>query len=62
MADEPQDEELDEYRLVRFHAARAAGLTKLESKRFADGPVTLRTLRRLKRDGCPSVTISRIVC
>ncbi len=55
------DDGLDDYTRVRFHAARAAGLTRLEAARFAHGQVTLATLRKLRADGCPSATISRIV-
>lgn len=61
MAEDDDDDHTD-YWTVRFDAARAVGLTKLESKRFADGTTTLKTLRELKANGCASVTISRIVC
>lgn len=57
-----QEVDLDDYMRVRFHQARAAGLTRLEAARFAHGPETLRTLRRLRDSGCPASTIARIVC
>ncbi len=60
--DTPEQElDLDDYTRVRFHLARDAGLTRLEAARFARGPVPLRTLRKLKADGCPAVTLARIV-
>ncbi len=60
--DAPEQEiDLDDYTRVRFQYARDAGLTKLEADRFARGPVPLKTLRKLKADGCPSATIARIV-
>lgn len=64
LADEDREvvAELDDYQRARFHAGRAAGLTRLEAARFAYGPVPLRTLRQLKAQGCPSATIARIVC
>jgi hypothetical protein len=54
-------DELDDYRRVRFREAREAGLTRVESARFANGQVPLRTLRKLRADGCPGATIARIV-
>ena len=60
--DEEVTEDLDDYHRERFQAARAAGLTRLESARFAYGPETLRTLRRLQADGCPAAVLARIVC
>lgn len=59
---DPQADDLTDYQRARFHAARQAGLTRLEAARFAHGPVPLRTLRRLKADGCAPATIARIVC
>jgi hypothetical protein len=59
--EEKADLELDDYTRVRFHEARAAGLTRLEAARFAQGREPLRTLRLLKAGGCPSATIARIV-
>jgi len=59
--DEELTEDLDAYHRARFMAARRAGLTRLESSRFAFGPVPLRTLRKLVAEGCPAVTIARIV-
>ncbi len=56
-----QELDLDDYTRVRFYSAREAGLTRLEAARFARGPVPLKTLRKLRADGCPSVTIARIV-
>ncbi len=56
-----QELDLDDYTRVRFYLAREAGLTRLEAARFARGPVPLRTLRKLKADGCPSATLARIV-
>jgi len=57
-----QEADLDDYTRVRFRLAREAGLTRLEAERFAHGPVPLTTLRKLRRDGCPSAVIARIVC
>ena len=61
----PEDVELtadlDDYTRVRFHAAREAGLTRLEAARFAYGQETLQTLRKLRDDGCPPATLARIV-
>lgn len=54
-------EDLDTYERVRFHEARAAGLTRLESARFAYGTGTLHTLWQLKADGCPAAVIARIM-
>jgi hypothetical protein len=54
-------DELDPYHRVRFNAARHAGLTRLESARFAYGRETLHVLWRLQADGCPSALIARIV-
>lgn len=63
VADPPDlTEDLGDYERVRFHAARAAGLTRLEAARFAYGRETLHTLAKLRADGCPSATIARIVC
>ncbi len=56
-----QELDLDDYTRVRFYLAREAGLTRLEAARFARGPVPLRTLRKLKADGCPKATIARII-
>ena len=53
--------ELDDYTRVRFHEAREAGLTRLEADRFARGTATLRTLRKLRADGCPAAVIAQIV-
>lgn len=63
LADEDREltTDLAPYERVRFHEARGAGLTRLEAARFAFGTVPLRTLRRLKRDGCPPAVIARIV-
>jgi len=55
------DDDHDDYWLVRFHAARRAGLTRLEAKRFADGAVTLKTLREMVAGGAPAETIARVV-
>lgn len=54
-------EDLDDYHRVRFHAARTAGLTRLEAARFAYGPTSLRTLKKLQADGCERGLIVRIV-
>lgn len=57
-----QDEALDAYRRQRFRAARSVGLTKVEALRFANGQTPLRTLKKLRADGCAPATIARIVC
>ncbi len=62
VADPPQPPDLDNYTRVRFHEARAAGLTRVEALRFAQGPATLKTLRTLKDAGCSGALIARIVC
>lgn len=54
-------EDLDLYERVRFHEARAAGLTRLEAARFAYGNTTLHHLWMLKADGCPAALIAKIV-
>lgn len=56
-----QDEVLDPYRRQRFQAARSVGLTKVEALRFANGQTSLRTLRKLREDGCPPALIAEIV-
>ncbi len=56
-----QEIDLDDYTRVRFYLAREAGLTRLEAARFARGPVPLRTLRKLKADGCAPALMTRIV-
>ncbi len=53
---------LTDYQRQRFHAARQAGLTKVEALRFTHGCESLQTLRKLRRDGCSPATIARIVC
>lgn len=55
------DDEHDAYWLVRFHSARRAGLTRIESKRFADGTETLKTLREMRAAGVRPETIARVV-
>jgi len=55
------DDDHDDYWLQRFHAARRAGLTRVEAHRFADGTVTLKTLREMVAGGAPSETIARVV-
>ena len=55
------DDDHDDYRLQRFHAARRAGLTKVEAKRFADGAATLKTLRECVAGGARPETIARVV-
>lgn len=54
-------EDLGEYESFRFHEARAAGLTRLESARFAYGNGTLHTLWALKAAGCSGALIARIL-
>lgn len=54
-------EDLDTYERVRFHEARAAGLTRLEAARFAYGTGTLHTLWTLKAAGVPASLIARIL-
>lgn len=51
----------DDYWFVRFHSARRAGLTMVEAKRFADGTVTLKTLREMRAAGARPETIARVV-
>jgi len=54
-------EDLDAYHQQRFHAAREAGLTRLEACRFTFSDTSLRTLRELRASGCEAATIARIV-
>ena len=63
LADEDREltDDLDDYEAVRFHEARAAGLTRLEAARFAYGRETLHTLWQLKAAGCPGAIIAKIV-
>ena len=56
-----QQDELTDYQRVRCHAARHAGLTRLEAARFATNNVPLQTLRRLRDGGCPAPLIARII-
>ncbi len=60
--DSPPDEDtFSPYHRIRYHAAREAGLTRIEARRFALGQETLQTLRQLRRDGCSPSTLARIV-
>lgn len=61
VAEEEAADELDAYQRVRFHAAREAGLTRLEARRFALGETSLQTLWKLRAAGCPPATLARIV-
>lgn len=54
-------EDLDAYHKARFHAAREAGLTRLEAARFVWSDTSLKTLRGLRAAGCPADKIARIV-
>ena len=45
----------------RFFEARDAGLTRLEARKFAESTTDVGLLRQLVRDGCPAITIARIV-
>ncbi len=55
------DDDHGDYWLQRFHAARRAGLTRVEAHRFADGTVTLKTLREMVSGGARPETIARVV-
>lgn len=57
----PPEEERTDYWTVRFHAARRAGLTRVEARRFADGTVTLKTLRECVAGGATPAMIARVV-
>ncbi len=45
----------------RYDAARAAGLTLVEAKLFADSNVDIGELRRLHAAGCPPDLLARLV-
>jgi hypothetical protein len=55
-------DELDAYERTRFLEARAAGLTRLEARRFAFGDQPLHLLWKLRDEWCAGRLIARIVC
>lgn len=64
MEDEPPFRESDEaleVRRRRYKEARAAGLSIVEAKLFADGGQDIGWLRLLVRDGCAPALIRRIM-
>lgn len=64
MAAEPTERPYDERSEVltrRFHEARAAGLTRIEARNFAESDVDVGQLRKLVRGGCAPKTIAEIV-